>query len=141
MWYGDWLERCHGNLACLKIRSQLTDKKLAYLNTIFAGSQTKLFLYRLIKELACQSPQSFRSNLTSSKRYAQIKPTREGRIIGIKTLHIFWHVEMMIFEHRCNCRLVICISYHGNGHRTNWSPIRSVIIRVITNSNNRAAGA
>ena len=31
--------------------------------------------------------------------------------------------------------LAIC-----NGNRTEWSPIRSVIIRVITKSDNRAAG-
>ena len=28
----------------------------------------------------------------------------------------------------------------GNGNRTEWSPIRSVIIRVITKSDDRAAG-
>jgi len=28
----------------------------------------------------------------------------------------------------------------SNGNRTEWSPIRSVIIRVITKSDNRAAG-
>ena len=29
---------------------------------------------------------------------------------------------------------------NGNGNRTEWSPIRSVIIRVITKSDDRAAG-
>ena len=33
------------------------------------------------------------------------------------------------------CRHGIC-----NGNRTEWSPIRSVIIRVITKSDDRAAG-
>ena len=28
----------------------------------------------------------------------------------------------------------------SNGNRTEWSPIRSVIIRVVTNSDDRAAG-
>ena len=28
----------------------------------------------------------------------------------------------------------------GNGNRTEWSPIRSAIIRVITKSDDRAAG-
>ena len=28
----------------------------------------------------------------------------------------------------------------SNGNRTEWSPIRSVIIQVITKSNDRAAG-
>ena len=31
-------------------------------------------------------------------------------------------------------------SYLSNGNRTEWSPIRSVIIRVITKSDDRAAG-
>ena len=35
------------------------------------------------------------------------------------------------------CFLLIIIS---NGNRTEWSPIRSVIIRVITKSDDRAAG-
>ena len=51
----------------------------------------------------------------------------------------FWHVEMMILEPRCNRSLVIiivssiiiiCSNCFGNGERTEWSPIRSVIIRV-----------
>ena len=51
----------------------------------------------------------------------------------------FWHVEMMILEPRCNCSLVIiivssiiiiCSNCFGNGEMTEWSPIRSVIIRV-----------
>ena len=32
------------------------------------------------------------------------------------------------------------IFYVSNGNRTEWSPIRSVIIRVITKSDDRAAG-
>ena len=35
--------------------------------------------------------------------------------------------------------LISCII--SNGNRTEWSPIRSVIIRVITKSDDRAAGA
>jgi len=35
------------------------------------------------------------------------------------------------------CYLIIIIS---NGNRTEWSPVRSVIIRVITKSDDRAAG-
>ena len=31
-------------------------------------------------------------------------------------------------------------NYTKNGNRTEWSPIRSVIIRVITKSDDRAAG-
>ena len=31
-------------------------------------------------------------------------------------------------------------SFLGNGNRTEWSPVRSVIIRVITKSDDRAAG-
>ena len=51
----------------------------------------------------------------------------------------FWHVEMMILEPRCNRSLVIiivssiiiiCNNYFGNSERTEWSPSRSVIIRV-----------
>ena len=34
----------------------------------------------------------------------------------------------------------ILISEISNGNRTEWSPIRSVIIRVITKSDDRAAG-
>ena len=30
--------------------------------------------------------------------------------------------------------------HFSNGNRTEWSPIRSVIMRVITKSNDRAAG-
>ena len=33
-----------------------------------------------------------------------------------------------------------CAVYINNGNRTEWSPIRSVIIRVITKSDDRAAG-
>lgn len=39
---------------------------------------------------------------------------------------------MMIFEPRCNRRLVICSNHFGKCDkcdRTEWSPIRSVIIR------------
>ena len=36
------------------------------------------------------------------------------------------------------CIIIIIIS--SNGNRTEWSPIRSVIIRVITKSDDRAAG-
>ena len=36
---------------------------------------------------------------------------------------------------KCACSIEIC-----NGNRTEWSPIRSVIIRVITKSDDRAAG-
>ena len=36
---------------------------------------------------------------------------------------------------KCACSIEIC-----NGDRTEWSPIRSVIIRVITKSDERAAG-
>ena len=36
--------------------------------------------------------------------------------------------------------IVIVIVKISNGNRTEWSPIRSVIIRVITKSNDRAAG-
>ena len=52
----------------------------------------------------------------------------------------FWHVEMMILEPRCNRSLVIiivssiiiiCSNCFGNGERTEWSPIRSVIITVV----------
>ena len=51
----------------------------------------------------------------------------------------FWHVEMMILEPRCNrslvifivsLKMIICKTYLGNGERTEWSPIRSVVIRV-----------
>ena len=34
----------------------------------------------------------------------------------------------------------ICNHLISNGNRTEWSPIRSVIIRVITKSDDRAAG-
>ena len=38
--------------------------------------------------------------------------------------------------------LIIMNVYHAicNGNRTEWSPIQSVIIRVITKSDDRAAG-
>ena len=36
--------------------------------------------------------------------------------------------------------LHICLGKICNGNRTEWSPIRSVIIRVITKSDDRAAG-
>ena len=51
----------------------------------------------------------------------------------------FWHVEMMILEPRCNRSLVIiivssiiiiCSNFFGNSEMTEWSPIRSVIIRA-----------
>ena len=37
---------------------------------------------------------------------------------------------------------IICVDINviNNGNRTEWSPIRSVIIRVITKSDNREAG-
>ena len=39
-------------------------------------------------------------------------------------------------------QLIECVHCHAisNGNRTEWSPIRSVIIRVITNSDDHAAG-
>ena len=51
----------------------------------------------------------------------------------------FSHVELMILEPRCNRSLVIiivssiiiiCSNFFGNGEMTEWSPIRSVIIRA-----------
>ena len=51
----------------------------------------------------------------------------------------FSHVELMILEPRCNRSLVIiivssiiiiCSNCFGNGEMTEWSPSRSVIIRV-----------
>ena len=36
--------------------------------------------------------------------------------------------------------IMITISGISNGNRTEWSPIRSLIIRVITKSDDRAAG-
>ena len=36
--------------------------------------------------------------------------------------------------------LLLIIIIISNGNRTEWSPIRSVIIRVITKSDDRAAG-
>ena len=37
-------------------------------------------------------------------------------------------------------REIFCMYIISNGNRTEWSPIRSVIIRVITKSDDRAAG-
>ena len=49
--------------------------------------------------------------------------------------------------HLCNYKLMLKLIKEqfitrviSNGNRTEWSPIRSVIIRVITKSNDRAAG-
>ena len=44
-------------------------------------------------------------------------------------------IELRVVQFWCEIILVIC-----NGNRAEWSPIRSVIIRVITKSDYRAAG-
>ena len=36
--------------------------------------------------------------------------------------------------------IIMVVSIISNGNRTEWSPIRSVIIRVITKSDDRAGG-
>ena len=40
----------------------------------------------------------------------------------------------------CEMLIFFTLLCNGNGNRTEWSPIRSVIIRVITKSDVRAAG-
>ena len=52
--------------------------------------------------------------------------------------------SLFFFEYN-NVMVAFCLCLHFqtkicNGNRTEWSPIRSVIIRVITKSDNRAAG-
>ena len=37
-------------------------------------------------------------------------------------------------------KIIVDLSLISNGNRTEWSPIQSVIIRVITKSDDRAAG-
>ena len=53
-------------------------------------------------------------------------PTPHGRSLKTETIHP---------ENASNVFRAIC-----NGNKTEWSPIRSVIIRVMTKSDDRAAG-
>ena len=45
-------------------------------------------------------------------------------------------IAIIVFDQRC----VGVSNVISNGSRTEWSPIRSVIIRVITKSDDREAG-
>ena len=58
----------------------------------------------------------------------QIMSIMTAKITSVRTLHVHFVSNGTIFPQICN------------GNRTEWSPIRSVIIRVITKSDDRAAG-
>ena len=62
----------------------------------------------------------------------------ERRLLGKKSnFHVlFFSVLINVFLRLCT----ICVSVVCNGNRTDWSPIRAVIIRMITKSDDRAAG-
>ena len=62
-----------------------------------------------------------------------------------KMMSLIFHVEasLVYYVHNktCNiCYLFLFYFISNDGNRTEWSPIQSVIIRVITKSDDRAAG-
>ena len=52
---------------------------------------------------------------------------------------IFYCVTVQAKNIQCE-PTILSVNLLPNGNRTEWSPIRSVIIRVITKSDDRAAG-
>ena len=71
----------------------------------------------------------------SLSRYLEgnsIKYIAVGAFENLTSLTVLWvHAHIII---------IISIIIINNGNRTEWSPIRSVIIRVITQSDDREAG-
>ena len=56
--------------------------------------------------------------------------------------NVLIHSIKILIHNKCYNELNMTCKIHtlSNGNRTEWSPIRSVIIRVITKSDDRAAG-
>ena len=54
--------------------------------------------------------------------------------------NIWQKIELKVNKKDTSCLCVCPLSSISNGNRTEWSPIQSVIIRVITKSDDRAAG-
>ena len=72
-------------------------------------------------------------------------PNVNYKLLGIKyglTLRHFIIIIIIIITITVTVTVTvtITITITSNGNRTDWSPIRSVIIRVITKSGDRAAG-
>ena len=56
-------------------------------------------------------------------------------LIDGRSIFLFQEEFLTIF-----LQFIPCVPLISNGNRTEWSPIRSVIIRVITKSDDRPAG-
>ena len=68
-------------------------------------------------------------------------PNVNYKLLGIKyglTLRHFIIIIIIIII--ITVTVTVTVTITSNGNRTDWSPIRSVIIRVITKSGDRAAG-
>ena len=66
--------------------------------------------------------------------HSQVHACMTSNMMGLEMPHTGTSILLLHHFMEINSSLI------SNGNRTEWSPIRSVIIRVITKSDDRAAG-
>ena len=63
-----------------------------------------------------------------------------ARMCNDRFVAVCWRVEFFYVHSLVDLAILLIRCMTCNGNRTEWSPIRSVMIRVITKSDDRATG-